>query len=158
MQVEDVVLFLSMKPKFAESILSGTKTVELRRVPPAVQGRLRPLRRSAALRPRSASINTVESSSSRAMSTRPARVALPLFSYPSSRIIVPFVPAVGNGTQRSFNIVPPLLVIQATSDQCGYEGATAARPGPAIQVGHQVIVQAYVYTHVRYHTHKRHAP
>ena len=37
MHVEDVVLFLSMKPRFAESILGGTKTVELRRVPPAVQ-------------------------------------------------------------------------------------------------------------------------
>lgn len=37
MDVEDIALFLSIKPRFAASILDGTKTVELRRVSPAVQ-------------------------------------------------------------------------------------------------------------------------
>ena len=37
MGVEETVLFLSIKPRFAASILDGTKTVELRRVSPAVQ-------------------------------------------------------------------------------------------------------------------------
>lgn len=37
MGVDKTVLFLSIKPRFAASILDGTKTVELRRVSPAVQ-------------------------------------------------------------------------------------------------------------------------
>lgn len=37
MDIEETALFLSIKPRFAASILDGTKTVELRRVSLAVQ-------------------------------------------------------------------------------------------------------------------------
>lgn len=37
MGVEETALFLSIKPRFAALILEGTKTVELRRVSPAVE-------------------------------------------------------------------------------------------------------------------------
>ncbi len=36
MQPEETILLLSIKPRFAEAILDGTKTVELRRVQPSV--------------------------------------------------------------------------------------------------------------------------
>lgn len=37
MHTEETILLLSIKPRFAEAILDGTKTVELRRVQPSVQ-------------------------------------------------------------------------------------------------------------------------
>ncbi len=36
MQPEETILLLSIKPRFAEAILNGSKTVELRRVQPSV--------------------------------------------------------------------------------------------------------------------------
>ena len=37
MHTEEIILLLSIKPRFAEAILDGTKTVELRRVQPSVR-------------------------------------------------------------------------------------------------------------------------
>ena len=37
MHTEETILLLSIKPRFAEAILDGTKTVELRRVQPSVR-------------------------------------------------------------------------------------------------------------------------
>lgn len=106
--------------------------------------RLNSLIRSAAGRPRSASMSTVESRTNRDMSAGPARVSPPLCSDPSSRIFIPLVACVFDAPQGCLEIVPPALVVEASSYQLGDEGAAAPRTCPSVKIGNKFVVQPNV--------------
>jgi len=51
-------------------------------------------------------------------------------------------------SEGGFDLVPPALVIEAPADQLGDELAALPRPGPPVELSHQLVIQHYVQTHV----------
>lgn len=67
---------------------------------------------------------------------------------PFAGIVVPFVALVGDSPQRSFDVVPSSLVLQATANQLGNEGATAPASSPLVELGYERIIDGNVQSHV----------
>jgi hypothetical protein len=112
-----------------------------------------PVRRSPAILdaaglPRSASIKTVESSSSRPMSTGAPRVTVTLSADPCRRIRVPIVHGVGEGSKGRLDVVPTAFIVQAAPDEFGDECAPLSGADSSIQFSDKLVRQRYVHTHV----------
>jgi hypothetical protein len=63
---------------------------------------------------------------------------------PPGWVVIPVVAGIGDLTQGGFDLVPPTLVVQAPPDQLGDELASSPRPGAAVELGHQLVIQRYV--------------
>lgn len=89
--------------------------------------------RSAAARPRNASIRIVESSRIRDTLTNPPGIPGALLPDPLRRVIVPFVAGVFDSPEARFDVIPPLFVLQAAPDKRGNKRAAATLPSPSVQ-------------------------
>jgi hypothetical protein len=98
--------------------------------------------------PRSVSIRTVESSTSRPTSAGATGVTLTLGADPSCGIRVPIVHGVGEHPKRRLDVIPAPLIGQATLGEFGDECTPPSRTDSSIHLGHQLIGQRYVHTHV----------
>lgn len=51
-------------------------------------------------------------------------------------------------TERRLDVVPAPFVVEAAPDEFTDERAPLARADPAVELGHELVVQRYVHTHV----------
>lgn len=93
-------------------------------------------------------MSTVESRSRRATSAGPAPVVMTLVSHPPGRVVVPLVGGVGQRPEGRLDVVPAPLVIDAATDELGDEGTPTPRTDASVELGHQIVRQRNVYTHV----------
>jgi hypothetical protein len=93
-------------------------------------------------------MSTVESNSRRDTSSCPALIAASLTMHPFGRILVPLVTCFRQLAERSFDVVPPPLVLQPTPNQLSDKRAAASWADSRIELGNEVVVQRNVQTHV----------
>lgn len=84
----------------------------------------------------------------------PGAICATLANHPGSGIAVPVVLAVGKASDGAFDVVPAPLVIEGRAYGRGDEGASATTADPAVEVAHEIVIQAYVQTHDHTLTHK----
>ena len=72
-----------------------------------------------------------------------------LTAHPGRRIVVPLVPAIGNRTERRFDVVPAPLILQRPRHHLPDECTPPTCPRTPVQLRHQLIFQHYVQPHVR---------
>ena len=82
-------------------------------------------------------------------------VTLSLGANPPGDIVVPVVVRVGQSGQRGLDVFPPPFVVEPSPDEFGDEGAPPPGTGPSIQLGDQLVLERYVYTHVLRIAHSR---
>ena len=71
-----------------------------------------------------------------------------LLPHPLARIGIPIVTLAGKLAECALDIVPSALVFETTPNQLGHKRAAPPRPRPPVQLGHKLIIQRYVQTHV----------
>ena len=91
-----------------------------------------------------------EPSSPRAAGPLPgtARVVTTLSAHPPGGVIVPFVPGVGESAKCRLDVLLPPLVLQTATNEFSDEGTALTRTDTAIQIGHEVVVERNVQSHV----------
>lgn len=72
-----------------------------------------------------------------------------LAAHPGSRIRIPLMSSIGNSAKGGLDIGPAAFIFETPADQLCNEGAPPPRPGPAVELGNEFIIQGYVQTHVR---------
>ena len=88
-------------------------------------------------------------------SAHPVRVGPALCPHPGRRIVIPLVPLCRDRPECGQDLVPAALVVQSAPKELRDEAAPPSLPDPLVKFGHELILEAYVYTHVRSLTHKR---
>ena len=82
-------------------------------------------------------------------SARATRVGSTLLPYPRGGIVVPVVALVVDRPGRSLDRSPAHLLTHSPLDSGPHEPAPAAGTGDPIDLGHQVVVELNVHTHVQ---------
>ncbi len=67
-----------------------------------------------------------------------------LGSDPAGRVGVPIVPGVLDRPERRLDGVPSTLVLERVAHGLGDEGTATPTPDPAIELGDQLVIKAYV--------------
>ena len=57
------------------------------------------------------------------------------------------MPRIGDSPQSRLDIVPPLFVLEAATNQLGDKGTALSGPDPSVEVSDQFILQSYVQSH-----------
>jgi hypothetical protein len=77
-------------------------------------------------------------------SAHPALVSSPLGANPGGRILIPFVPLVIDRADRGEDVIPPTLLVERAPQHPRDERTSAPLSDPLVQLGHEIILEAYV--------------
>jgi hypothetical protein len=90
----------------------------------------------------------VEEKAGHSASSCSTLVAASLSTNPASRVVIPRVSFVGKLPEARLDLVPTAFVIEAATDELGDEGTPPPTSRPPVELGHQLVVESYVQTHV----------
>ena len=125
-----------------------TSSTETAQAQGSVPVRRSPATRAAAGRPRER-VDQHGRVEEQAGHRHPERRSSPpsLPAHPRRRVVVPFVPGIGQTAERGFDVVPATFILEPTLDQLRDEGAPSPCAGTPVQLGYQSVIQRYMYAH-----------
>jgi len=80
-------------------------------------------------------------------------VTAPLRPDPGSRVVVPVVAAICDRPEARLDVVPSLIVFEATTDDLGHKGASSPLARSSVEFGDEIVLEPNMQAHVLILTH-----